>query len=104
MDDNFSGMDRRQNYRVSRELLVQFKLIAEAPAESIILTQKGFLRNISAGGALLEAVDLDNKRLKDIVDGKIKVALEIEIPSYAKPVKAVARAVWCRAVCRLQDA
>ncbi|MFH1577821.1 MAG: hypothetical protein ABIC18_01950, partial [Candidatus Omnitrophota bacterium] len=81
--------------RLARELPTKFMLIADESSDSEFLkVRRGTIRNISAGGALLEASDLNGEWAEDLKTGKIKLALEIEIPDIKDTVRNLARVAW----------
>jgi c-di-GMP-binding flagellar brake protein YcgR len=94
MEDKYKGLDRRQSVRLSREMPAKFMLIDEEKSAEITDVRSGSIRNISAGGALMECTDLNEEWIEGLVSGMIKAALEIEVPESESPVRALARAVW----------
>jgi c-di-GMP-binding flagellar brake protein YcgR len=94
MEDKYKGSDRRQSVRLSKELSSKFMLIDEEKSAEITNVRSASIRNISAGGALMECTDLKDEWIEGLVSGMIKVALEIEVPESENPVRALARAVW----------
>lgn len=94
MEDKYKGLDRRQSVRLSRELPAKFMLIDEEKSAEITDVRSGSIRNISAGGALMECADLNEEWIEGLISGMIKAALEIEVPESESPVRAMARAVW----------
>ncbi|MFH1338964.1 MAG: PilZ domain-containing protein [Candidatus Omnitrophota bacterium] len=94
MEDKYKGLDRRQSVRLSRELPSRFMLIDEDKSAEITGVCSGSVRNISAGGALMECYDLSDAWIEGLVSGMIKVAVEIEVPESEAPVRALARAAW----------
>ena len=58
------------------------------------LTDSASTRNVSGGGMFLEIPRLDPDVLEQLLLGEKHLALEIDSPELAGPVRALARVIW----------
>ncbi len=94
MENQDKSQDQRDNVRLSQVLAAKFMLIDEEKAMKITKMQYGFVRNISAGGALLEIDDFNSEWTQWLDSQVIKVLLEIEVPEVENPIRLLARTAW----------
>jgi len=94
MKGKYKGVDRRDSVRLSRVLPAKFKLIDEVKSKDLTKMNPGIIRNISAGGVLLETGELNEAWIEGLALGTIQVVLEIQLPDTPKVVKVLARTAW----------
>jgi c-di-GMP-binding flagellar brake protein YcgR len=96
VEEKYNGTERRTTTRLHQKLSVDYVFISDEQQGAMPEKCLGSISNISSGGALLELAELNEGLAEGLTAGIIKVALEIRIPVYIDPVKAIAKVVWLK--------
>jgi len=83
-----------KNTSFHQRIPVEYVFVAGAPHKELSEKESGYITNISSGGVLLEVGELNQDWIDDLTSAKIKVALEIKIPIFPEPVKALGKVAW----------
>jgi len=94
MKKPYKLINRRQFVRLSRYLPTEVIFFDDTRCQILSPRYRGIIRNISAGGVLLELDKLDKDWIDALCDGFIKLALEIKLPTAKEPVIALAKMIW----------
>lgn len=89
-----SGSERRKYIRMDTVFPVQFRFMSLLEDRFISEWVQGFTNNIGRGGLCLRVNNLTAGQIGLIREGKIRLALEIDMPFSQKPLKAKANIAW----------
>ncbi|MBL7069042.1 MAG: PilZ domain-containing protein [Candidatus Omnitrophica bacterium] len=94
----YKGIERRKYIRLQSVFPVGFKLLSLDGQNVLSEALQGFTADVSKGGILLRANNLDSQ-LTDMIEKKTaKISLDIEIPVGSKPIEAISSVVWIRII------
>jgi hypothetical protein len=94
LEDKSVREEKRRYIRLDTVFPVLFRL--ESPDKKTFFSAwlQGFTSNLSKGGICLSVNNVPPDLIKLLKDRKANVSLEIELPIFRKPVRALARATW----------
>ena len=96
MENLSSGTERRKDLRLSLLAPVSIK-INISQGKGILQLQrkkKASPKNISISGIQLDSLKLSQHQMERVVNGKDKLALELEIPYLKKPLRVTGKIIW----------
>ncbi len=93
-----SGTERRRYIRLDTVFPVQFRLESMDSKQSLSPWIQGFTNNIGHGGICLSVNDLPPELIKLVQSGRVKLAIEIELPLGGKSVCAAVSLAWTKQV------
>lgn len=86
--------EKREQIRWQQIIPGKFLLINGDRGESFGQQRSAIIHNISAGGLCVELDTLDESLSDDLTSGRVKLLLEISLPSAKEPILALAKVVW----------
>ena len=90
--------DKRRDLRLkmSRPIVVKLEIKKPKGLFNIRRKKKSGVEDISVGGVRIELPVIERKEIDKIIEGKEKLVLELNLPSFRKPVKVVGKPVWLK--------
>lgn len=93
-DKKYKGEDRRKGVRWSQIIPTNYLLI-NCERDTILKEMRvASIHDISAVGVCLEVSELDESLKDDLISGRAKVLLEMELPGIREPISASSKVVW----------
>ena len=88
--------EKREFIRVKVSVPVRFKFLAHGMDEhpEMQKVHEGTTSNLSGGGILLRARIPDLDWLAGLLSGRIQIGVNMTLPTYGLPIKALTRVVW----------
>lgn len=102
--NDYTGADRRRNIRWSQAIAAGFKFVSQERKAAGSGRYSGIIHNISADGACLEIGELDEQWKDEIISGKLRILVEINLPGSSGPILALAKGVWISKLWEEKDA
>ncbi|MFH1397563.1 MAG: PilZ domain-containing protein [Candidatus Omnitrophota bacterium] len=96
MEEKYRGPERRTSTRLYKKVSVDYIFINGVLQRDLSKRYSGYVSNFSYSGALLELDELNENWIKDLTSGMIKIIIEIKIPVYPEPIKAIAKVIWIK--------
>ncbi len=98
MEEKYRGPERRAATRFYQKVSVEYIFINGELRRDLSKKYSGYVSNFSYSGALLELDELNENWIKDLTSGMIKIIIEIKIPVYPEPIKAIAKVIWIKKI------
>jgi hypothetical protein len=96
---NSFDFERRQFIRLPLAVPVRYKFLSrELRNQDMDVVHEGITKNIGAGGLLLRGRLPDPSWLSKLLTKKMYVGVNIMLPKYERPVKALSRVIWASSV------
>lgn len=96
---NSFDFERRQFIRLPLAVPVRYKFLSrELRNQDMDVVHEGITKNIGAGGLLLRGRLPDPSWLSKLLTKKMYVGVNILLPKYERPVKALSRVIWASSV------
>lgn len=96
---NSFDFERRQFIRLPLAVPVRYKFLSrELRNQDMDTVHEGVTKNIGAGGLLLRGRLPDPAWLSKLLTKKMYVGVNIMLPKYERPVKALARVIWASSI------
>ncbi|MHC4548906.1 MAG: PilZ domain-containing protein [Planctomycetota bacterium] len=91
--------ERRQFIRLPLAVPVRYKFLSrEMRGEDMDTVHEGISQNIGAGGLLLRGKLPDSSWLSKLLTRKMYIGVNVMLPNYERPVKALTRVIWASSV------
>jgi len=92
--DKSSGPEKREYVRLSSALPVRIKFLNldGTPLSERILN--GETTNISGGGLLIKAEVPETRMITGMLENKVALGIEVDIPEQAEPLRIIGRTSW----------
>lgn len=90
----YTGVERRKFVRLPVSLPVDFLLFDTTESKQLTEVNHAQVKNISAGGLLIETSIVPTKWINDLISGRIKLMLEFKVPDSNESVQTFADVVW----------
>lgn len=87
-------VEKRENVRWEQIIPMKFALINGEREVVLKEMQHASIHNISANGVSIEMGQLEQDLKDDLISGRIKLILEIQLPSLKEPIFALAKVSW----------
>ncbi|MBU1928931.1 MAG: PilZ domain-containing protein [Candidatus Omnitrophota bacterium] len=94
MEEKYGGPERRMVARLDQKIPVEYIFINDNPRRELSEKYSSYIRNFTYSGALLVLDKLNENWIEDLTSGITKIDIDIKIPAYSAPIKAIARVVW----------
>ena len=96
---NSFDFERRQFIRLPLAVPVRYKFLSrDLRNQDMDVVHEGITKNIGAGGLLLRGRLPDPSWLSKLLTKKMYVGVNILLPKYERPVKALSRVIWASSV------
>lgn len=96
MEKIYEGTERRHFKRLVVKLPVRLLLIDAKESRELPGTLLPHTVDISGGGLLFEISNLTEEWIRGLTSGMIRVGLELDLPTYAEPVRVLAKVAWLK--------
>ena len=91
--------ERRQFIRLPLAVPVRYKFLSrDMRGKDMDIVHEGISQNVGAGGLLLRGKLPDASWLSKLLTRKMYVGVNVMLPSYERPVKALTRVIWASSV------